>query len=139
MREVALPEPSSFVGVMERTIQLVGNSMPRETLRKVAQVFHTLRWDFQDYGVQVYFLVNDAGDVSCARDWAGPVDSVIVMDASTFHNAAYGKANFGTALLMGKLRIKGVSPLSLSKFTPLLKPFLDSYQQACSEFNGSLI
>jgi len=139
VREVALPEPSSFVGVMERTIQLVGNSMPRETLRKVAQVFHTLRWDFQDYGVQVYFLVNDAGDVSCAKDWTGPVDSVIVMDASTFHNAAYGKANFGTALLMGKLRIKGVSPLSLSKFTPLLKPFLDSYQQACSEFNGSLI
>ena len=139
MREVALPEPSSFLGVMERTIQLVGNSMPRETLQKVAQVFHTLRWEFQDYGVQVYFLVNDAGEVSCARDWPGPVDSVIVMDASTFHNAAYGKTNFGTALLMGKLRIKGVSPLSLSKFTPLLKPFLDSYQQACSEFNGSVI
>ena len=139
MREIALPEPSSFLCVMERTIQLVGNSMPREALQKVAQVFHTLRWDFQDYGVQVYFLVNDAGDVSCARDWTGTVDSVIVMDALTFHNAAYGKGNFGTALLMGKLRIKGISPLSLSKFTPLLKPFLDSYQQACSEFNGSPI
>ena len=139
MREVTLPEPLSFLGVMERTIQLVGNNMPRETLQKVAQVFHTLRWDFQDHGVQVYFLVNDAGEVSCARDWTGPVDSVIVMDAATFHNAAYGNAHFGTALLMGKLRIKGVSPLSLSKFTPLLKPFLDSYQQACSEFNGSPI
>lgn len=139
MREVALPEPLSFLDVMERTIQLVGNNVPRETLQKVAQVLHTLRWDFQDYGVQAHFLVNDAGDVSCARDWVGPVDSVIVMDALTFHKAAYGKANFGTALLMGKLRIEGISPLSLGKFTPLLKPFLDSYQQACSEFNGSLI
>ena len=139
MREQALPECQSFLGVMERTIQLVGQNVPRDTLQKVAQVLGALRWDFRDYGVRVYFLVNHAGVVNCVREWPGTVDSVIAMDALTFHKAAYGAANFGTALLMGKLSITGLSALSLSKFTPLLKPFLDSYRQACAEFHGSTI
>ena len=121
---------------MQRTIQLVGHNAPRSTLRKVAEVFSSLRWDFQDYGLEIYLLVNEAGDVSCATEWQGPVDSVLAMDAGTFHQAAYGKTNFGTAFLMGKLRIQGISALSLTKFTPLLKPFLDSYRQACTELHG---
>jgi hypothetical protein len=67
------------------------------------------------------------------------VDSVIAMDAVTFHKTAYGAANFGTALLMGKLSITGISALTLTGFTPLLRPFLDSYRQACAEFHGSTI
>ena len=122
---------------MERTIQLVGHNVPRRALQNVAEVLHALRWDFQDYGVRVCFLVNDAGDVSCANNWSGAVDSVISMDAGAFHNAAFGKANFGTALLMGKLRVEGVSALNLSRLTLLLKPFLDSYRQACAEFYDS--
>ena len=136
MRDESLPEAQSFPQVMQRTIQLVGHTVPRETLQKVAQVFNSLRWDFKDYGIQIYFLVNEAGEVSCATNWEDPVDSVIAMDAATFHQAAYGKSNLGSALLMGKLHIEGISPLSLSKFTPLLKPFLDSYRQACAEFYG---
>ena len=134
MTDEILPGAQSFAEVMQRTIQLVGHNAPRSSLQKVAEVFRSLRWDFQDYGLQIYFLVNEAGDVSCATDWQGPVDSVLAIDAETFHQAAYGKTNFGTALLMGKLRIQGISALSLSKFTPLLKPFLDSYRQACTEF-----
>ena len=122
---------------MQRTIQLVGHKTPRTTLQKVAEVFRSLRWDFPDYGLQIYFLVNEAGDVSCATDWQGQADSVLAMDAETFHQAAYGQTNLGTALLMGKLRIEGISALSLSKFTPLLKPFLDSYRQACTEFHAA--
>ena len=139
MTDECLPGSQSFPEVMQRTIQLVGHNAPRTTLQKVAEVFRSLRWDFRDYGFQIYFLVNEAGDVSCARDWQGPVDSVLAMDAKTLHQAAYGKTNFGTALLMGKLHIEGISALSLSKFTPLLKPFLDSYRQACTEFHGSRI
>ena len=134
MADEILPAAQSFPQVMQRTIQLVGHNAPRSTLRKVAEVFRSLRWDFQDYGLQIYLLVNEAGDVSCATEWEGPVDSVFAMDAGTFHQAAYGKTNFGTAFLMGKVRIQGISALSLSKFTPLLKPFLDSYRQACTEF-----
>ena len=136
MREDSLPESHCFLAVMERTIELVGHCVPQATLQKVAQIFHSLRWEFQDFGVGVYFLVNDAGQVTSAKDWTGPVDSVISMDALTFHQAAFGKANLGTAMLMGKLRVEGISALSLGKFTPLLKPLLDSYRQACAEFNG---
>ena len=139
MGEDPLPEAGTFLSVMERTIQLVGRTVPRATLQKVAQVFHTLRWDFRDYDVQVFFQVNDDGDVTCATDWTGPVDSMIAMDALTFHEAAFGRANFGAALLTGKLRIQGISALSLGKFTPLLKPFLDSYRQAYAELNGATI
>ena len=139
MTDESLPGVQTFPEVMQRTIQLVGRNAPRSTLQKVAEVLRSLRWDFQDYGLQIYFLVNEAGDVSCATDWQGPVDSVLAMDARTFHQAAYGKTNLGTALLMGKLRIEGISALSLSKFTPLLKPFLDSYRQACTEYHGSRV
>ena len=133
MREDELPGVQSFPGVMERTIQLVGDTIPRCSLRIVAEVLRTVRWEFQDYGLQVYFLVNVAGEVSSATDWSGPVDSIISMDAATLHKAAYGKTNFGTALLMGKLRVEGVSAFNLGRLTSLLQPFLDSYRQACSE------
>ena len=137
MPEKPLPDPQRFPAVMERTIQLVGQNVPRDTLQEVAKVFHTLCWEFRDYGVKTYFLVSDAGEVDSAQEWSGAVDSVITMDARTFHDAAFGKANFGTAFLMGKLQVKGIPALKLGKFTPLLKPFLDSYQQACEESHGT--
>ncbi|PKB72934.1 MAG: hypothetical protein BZY75_04500 [SAR202 cluster bacterium Io17-Chloro-G7] len=118
---------------MRRTIQLVGADVPRTTLQKVAELLQTLRWEFKDYGVNLYFLVNDKGNVDCANEWSGKVDGVITMNASTFHDAAYGKANLGTAMLMGKIHIQGISPLKLGKFNSLLKPLLDSYRQACGE------
>ena len=139
MREYALPEVHSFLAVMERTVQLVGDNVPLGTLQKVAEVLGALRWDFRDYDVRVYFLVNPAGVVNYAREWPGTVDAVVSMDALTFHKTAYGSASFGTALLMGKLSITGLSALNLIKFTPLLKPFLDSYRQACAEFHGSTV
>ncbi len=133
MRDEPLPDAQSFLGVMERTIHLLGTNVSRSNLQKVAEVLHALRWEFSDYGIRVHVLLNDAGDVSCATDWTGPVDSVISMDAATFHKAAFGKQNFGTALLMGKLRVEGISALNLSRFSSLLKPFLESYRQACAE------
>ncbi len=136
MTDQFFPGAQSFPEVMQRTIQLVGRNAPKSVLQELAEVFRSLRWDFQDCGLQIYLLVDQAGDISCLREWQGPVDSVFSMDAATFHQAAYGKTNFGAAFLMGKLRIEGISPLSLSKFTPLLKPFLDSYRQACAEFHG---
>ena len=116
MADEILPGAQSFAEVMQRTIQLVGHNAPRSSLQKVAEVFRSLRWDFQDYGLQIYFLVNETGEVSSATEWQGPVDSVLAIDAGTFHQAAYGKTNFGTALLTGKLRIQGIPALSLSKF-----------------------
>ena len=131
--EHSIPGPEDFTEVMRRTIQLVGTNVPRSSLQKVAEMLHTLSWEFKDYGVKIYFLVDDLGSVDCATEWSGQVDSSITMDASTFHNAAYGKANFGAAMVMGKLHVKGISPLKLGKFNTLLKPFLSSYRQACGE------
>ena len=133
MSDEPLPDAQSFMGVMERTIHLLGTNISRSNLQTVAEVLHTLRWEFRDYGIQVHVLLNDAGEVSCATDWSGQVDSAISMDAATFHNAAFGKQNFGAALLMGKLRVEGISAMNLSRFSSLLKPFLESYRQACAE------
>ena len=118
---------------MRRTIQLVGTNIPRSTLQNVAKLLQALRWEFQDYGVNIYFLVNEQGDVDCATEWTGQVDGVITMDASTFHDAAFGKANLGAAMVMGKIHVQGISPLKLGKFASLLKPLLNSYCQACGE------
>ncbi|PKB66903.1 MAG: hypothetical protein BZY81_06055 [SAR202 cluster bacterium Io17-Chloro-G4] len=137
MIENSMPGPQDFPGVMCRTIQLVGINIPRTTLQKVAELFHTLLWEFKDYGIQIYFLLNDQGNVDSTTEWSGQVDSVVTMDASTFHKAAFGKANFGAAMVMGKLRVQGISPLKLGKFTTLLKPFLDSYRQACGELHDT--
>ncbi|HIM36751.1 MAG TPA: SCP2 sterol-binding domain-containing protein [Dehalococcoidia bacterium] len=131
--EHAIPGPEDFTDVMRRTIQLVGTNVPRSSLQKVAELLHTLSWEFKDYGVKIYFLVDDLGGVDCATEWSGHVDSSIIMNASTFHNAAYGKANFGAAMVMGKLHVKGISPLKLGKFNTLSQPFLSSYRQACGE------
>ena len=133
IEEHSMPGPEDFADVMRRTIRLVGTNVPRSTLQKVAELLHSLLWEFKDYGVKIYFLVDDQGDVDCATEWSGQVDSVITMDATTFHKAAFGKASFGAAMVMGKLHVQGISPLNLGKFTSLLKPFLDSYRQACSE------
>ena len=56
-----MPGPQDFAGVMRRTIQLVGTNVPRSTLQKVAELLHALRWEFKDYGVKIYFLVDDQG------------------------------------------------------------------------------
>ncbi|MDP7509664.1 MAG: SCP2 sterol-binding domain-containing protein [Dehalococcoidia bacterium] len=116
-------------------MELVGQGVPRGSLREVAKVFHTLCWRFPDNGVEMYFLVDDDGGVSSATDWTGSVDGVITLDAAVFHAAAFGKANLATAMLMGKLRISGISVLHLGKFAPLLKPFQSSYRQAWTEVN----
>ena len=132
--EHSIPGPKDFTDVMRRTIQLVGTNVPRSSLQKVAETLHALSWEFKDYGVKIYFLVDGLGGGDCATEWLGDVDSSITMDASTFHNVAFGKANFGAAMVMGKLHVKGISPLKLGKFNTLLKPFLSSYREACGEW-----
>ena len=135
MAEPSLPGVQSFASVLERTIQLVGSNVPRSDLQKVAEVLKSLRWEFRDYGIHVYFLLNHEGKVRCAKDWSGPVDSIVSMDAATLHSVAFGHLNLGVAMLLGKLRIEGISASNLGRFSFLLQPFLDSYRQACAELH----
>ncbi len=128
-----LPDSQRFPAVMERAIQLVGQRVPRSQLQEIATLFHTVCWEFPDYGFKSYFMISDQGEVRSATNWFGEVDGVVTLDASTFHDAAFEKISFSFALFTGKLRVSGIQPLKLGKFLPLVQPFLDSYQQACQE------
>ncbi|MDO8751407.1 MAG: SCP2 sterol-binding domain-containing protein [Dehalococcoidia bacterium] len=136
MPESPLPDSQLFPAVMERAMQLVGQKVPRSQLQEIATLFHTVCWEFPDYGLKRYFLVSDDGEVRSAAHWSGVVDGVVTLDASTFHAAAFGKTSFGLAFFTGRLRVSGIHPVKLGKFMPLLEPFLESYQQACQELLG---
>jgi len=132
------PSPERFPAVMQRTISLVGEKLPPEQIRQVAQVFHSLCWEFPDYGLRAYFLVWEDGRVGYAATLDGEADATIAMDARTFHQAAFGTASFAQAFLTGKLRVKGIPALKLTRFIPLLQPFLESYKQAWEELHDAL-
>ncbi|MFH1140636.1 MAG: SCP2 sterol-binding domain-containing protein [Chloroflexota bacterium] len=136
MTDNPLPDAQLFPAVMERTIQLVGQRVPRSQLQEIATLFHTVCWEFPDYGIKSYFTLNGQGEVRGFAHWSGPVDGTVIMDARTFHDAAFGKTSFGLAFFTGKLRVSGIQPVKLGKFMPLLDPFLESYQQACQELDG---
>ncbi len=131
-----LPDAQRFPDVMERAMQLVGQRVPRSQLQEIATLFHTVCWEFPDYGLKSYFTISDQGEVRSAAHWSGAVDGVVTLDARTFHDAAFGKTSFGFAFFTGKLRVSGIQPMKMGRFMPLLQPFLDSYQQACQEMRG---
>jgi len=133
---VPLPDSQRFLAVVDRTIQLVGEKVPLETLREMAEVFHVLCWEFPDWGVQRYFILSDSGEVESTSEWVGPVDSTITMDARTLHDIAFGYTSPIMAFFMGRLRVTGMPSAKLGKFLPLLEPFLASYRQACAEPRG---
>lgn len=135
MDERTLPSRHQFPMVMERTINLVGGKIPQEKIRQVAQVFQTLCWDFKDYAIQAYFLVDGDGRVDYASTVPTAPDATITLDARVLHDSAFGRTSLGLAFITGKLRVKGIPALKLNKFVPLLEPFLESYRQAWEEFH----
>lgn len=132
MNDFTIPA-DAFRGLMHRTIALVGQKMTRETLQAVSQVFQVMRWDFKDLGTSIFFLLSSDGAVRSADAHESEAQSTLQIDARTFHDAAYGRTSLGTAFLLGRLKVRGIPALKLGKFTPLLKPFLESYRQACEE------
>jgi hypothetical protein len=128
-----LPDSQRFPVVIERAIQLLGQRVLKSQLQEIATLFHTICWEFPDYGLKSYFIISDEGEIWSAANWSGAVDGVVTMGASTFHDAAFEKISFSSALVTGKLRVSGIQPLKLGAFMPLVQPFLDSYQQACQE------
>ena len=137
MTDSPLPDSQSFPAVMERAVQLVGQRVTRSQLQEIAALFHTVCWEFPDYGLKSYFMISDQGEVRSAAHWSGVVDGVVTLDASTFHDAAFGKTSFGFAFFTGRLRVSGIQPMKLGRFMPLVQPFLESYQQACQELGAN--
>lgn len=126
-----LPPPELFPQVMEKTIRLTGEKLPPKNVKGLAKIFHSLCWDFPDYQVQVYTVVDDEGNFNYAASIDGQADAQITMKAEQLHSVVYGRANFPKMFLTRQIKIRGLPTLKLMKFAPLLGPFLDSYKEAC--------
>jgi putative sterol carrier protein len=130
-----LPDALQLKSVMQKTIELLGRKLNSEQIKEIAQVFQTLCWNFKDYDFQGYLLLDEHGQIRYLPSLSSEPDATITLSTSTLHDAAYGKTTFGTAFVMGKLKVKGISALKLRNFIPLLKPFLESYREAWEAFH----
>ena len=135
LKDKFLPNAQQLQMVMPQAIELLSRKLKPEQIREIAQVFQTLSWDFKDCALQVYLLLDEAGEIRYVPDISAMPDATVTLDASTLHDAAYGKTTFGLAFVMGKLKIKGISALKLTKFIPLLEPFLESYREAWEAYH----
>jgi len=130
-----LPNAQQLEGVIQQAIELLGRKLKPEQIREIAKVFQTLCWDFRDSALQICLSLDEGGRIKYVPNISGTPDATVTLDASTLHNSAYGKTTFGLAFVTGKLKVKGVPALKLTKFIPLLKPFLESYREAWEAYH----
>jgi len=134
----SVPDAQHFPAIMRRTIEHVGDRLPVEQRRELAAVFRSLCWEFPDYGVKSYFLFDDEAEVTYddALPGGGAPDASVRMNAKTLHDVATGRTSFALAFVMGRLRVRGIPVRKLSRFTPLVDPFLDCYRDALNAIAG---
>jgi len=130
-----MPNEQQLQAVMQQTIELLGQKLKAEQIQEIAKVFPTLCWNFKDYTLEVHLILNEQGNIRYTPDSNGIHGPMITMDTATLHNSAYGRTSFGRAFITGKLKIKGVPALKLTKFMPLLNPFLESYREAWEAYH----
>ncbi|MEE9199781.1 MAG: SCP2 sterol-binding domain-containing protein [Dehalococcoidia bacterium] len=126
-----LPPRELFPRVMEKTLELTGQKVPTKTVQGLAKIFTSLCWEFPDYGLSIYTLLDEEGRFSYVESIEGEADAQITMKAEQLHSVVYGRANLPKMFLTGKIKVRGLPRLKLFKFVPLLGPFLDSYKEAC--------
>ena len=126
-----VPPKDSFPSVIQRTLELTGQKVPETSVRNLYKIFATLRWEFPDYGLSVYTVLDDEGRFNYADSIVGNPDAEITLNAEQLHQVVYGRGNMPKMFLTGKIKLKGVPKLKLIKFVPLMGPFLDSYKEAC--------
>ena len=131
-----LPPRELFPRVMEKTIQLTGQKVSSKTIKKLAEIFTSLCWEFSDYQQQVYTLLDGEGRFRYVESIDGEAEAQITMKAEQLHSVVYGRASFPKMFLSGQIKVRGLPKLKLFKFAPLLGPFLDSYREACEEVAG---
>ena len=134
--KVALPEKDRFPQVLQRTLELTGARVSTESVGKLYKIFKTLQWDFPDYSLSAYTVLDSEGRFGYAESIEGAPDAHITMDAGRLHQVVYGRGNMAKMFLSGQIKLKGVPMYKLMRFVPLLGPFLDSYREACEERPG---
>ncbi|MFQ5933135.1 MAG: SCP2 sterol-binding domain-containing protein [Dehalococcoidia bacterium] len=130
-----LPPIELFPRVMERTLRLTGQKVSAKSVKALSKFFTSLCWEFPDYGLSMYTVLDDEGRFNYAESIDGPADARITIDASQLHQVVYGRGNLPKMFLTGKVKVHGLPMLKLMKFAPLLSPFLDSYREACEQLS----
>ena len=130
---VNIPAKEEFPKVMRRTLELTGGKVSVESVGKLYKIFKTLRWDFPDYQLSAYTVLDSDGKFGYAESIQGSADAHITMDAERLHTVVYGRGNMAKMFLSGQIKLKGVPMYKLMRFVPLLNPFLESYREACEE------
>lgn len=137
MIEVPLSTQEQLRPILRRAIELLNEKLAPEQVRQMAAAFRTVCWEFKDVDVTMYLVLDGAEPaIRFAPSIEGDPQMAIGMESATLHDAAWERTSFGAAFISGKLKIKGLHPLKLTKFVPLLKPFLASYREAEEEFHG---
>ncbi len=130
---VAIPARKEFPRILQHTLELTGKKVSAESVGKLYKIFKTLRWDFPDYEMSAYTVLDAEGAFGYAESIEGAPDARITMDAERLHQVVYGRGNMAKMFLSGQIKLKGVPMYKLMRFVPLLGPFLDSYREACEE------
>ena len=130
---VAIPARKEFPRILQHTLELTGKKVSAESVGKLYKIFKTLRWDFPDYDLSAYTVLDSDGHFGYAESIEGAPDARITMDAERLHQVVYGRGNMAKMFLSGQIKLKGVPMYKLMRFVPLLGPFLDSYREACEE------
>ena len=90
---------------------------------KLYKIFKTLRWDFPDYEMSAYTVLDADGGFGYAGSIEGAPDARITMDAERLHQVVYGRGNMAKMFLSGQIKLKGVPMYKLMRFVPLLGTF----------------
>ena len=119
---------------LRRTVELLNQKLDAPQLERIAAAFQTVRWEFDDLAMAVHLVSDQSGPaLRFAPSIDGNPSITIGMSSTTLNDAAWGRTSFGTAFITGKLKVKGLHPLKLSKFAGMLDPFLASYREAREE------
>ena len=132
---VAIPVKEDFPRVMRRTLELTGGRVSAESVGKLYKIFKSLRWDFPDYELSAYTVLDSDGNFGYAESIEGSADAHTNSrwTRERLHQVVYGRGNMAKMFLSGQIKLKGVPMYKLMRFVPLLSPFLESYREACEE------
>jgi len=126
----ALSSGKEFEKVLKETIERLNKKLTQEQIQGLAGAFQTVCWEFPDQSIKMILIINKHNpSIKYATSIDGKPQMSISTDTSVLDDAAYGRTSFGIAFITGKLKVKGLHPLKLRQFIPLLKPFLESYRE----------
>ena len=99
-----VPSKDSFTEVMEKTLELTGQKVPPKSVRNLYQIFTSLMWEFPDYNVSLYTILNEEGQFKYAKILKGEPDAHIILKAEQLHQVVYGRGNMPKMFLTGQIK-----------------------------------